>query len=135
MDHMTEPICQDLAALIAKIHAFAQERDWQQYHSPKNLSMALMVEAAELAEHFQWLTEEESRALGDTIKAEVAEEIADVFIYLVYLADLLGIDPVAAAHAKVALNARKYPADLVRGRADKYSFYKNIQKDKGQQNS
>lgn len=110
----------DLEELKERLRAFARERDWEQYHSPKNLSMALIVEAAELVEHFQWLTEPQSRSLEPATRTAVEEEMADVFIYLVRLADLLGIDLLAAAEDKIALNAKKYPADRVRGSAAKY---------------
>jgi len=108
-----------LDALRARLRAFAAERDWEQFHSPKNLAMALIVEAAELVEHFQWLTEEQSLGLVPDKLAEVEQELADVFIYLIRLADRLGVDLVDAAWRKIDLNARKYPADAVRGRADK----------------
>ena len=108
-----------LDELKQRLREFARERDWEQFHSPKNLSMALIVEAAELVEHFQWLTEPQSRALEPDQREAVEQELADVFIYLVRLADLLGMDLLDAAERKIALNAKKYPADLVRGRADK----------------
>jgi dCTP diphosphatase len=92
------------------MRAFAAERDWERFHLPKNLAMALIVEAAELVEHFQWLTPEESAGLAPQKLDEVGDEIADVLLYLVRLADVLGIDPVAAARAKMIKNARKYPA-------------------------
>ena len=100
----------DLAELALELRRFADERRWQVFHSPKNLASALIVEAAELLEHFQWLTQEESRHLPPAAKAEVALEIADVLIYLTRLADQLGIDMLAAATDKMALNAHKYPA-------------------------
>ena len=103
--------------LLKKIIAFRTERDWEQYHSPKNLSMALMVEAAELLEHFQWLTQEQSRNLSKEKRAAVKDEIADVMIYLVNLSEKLGIDPIEAAHSKIEKNKKKYPADKVRGKA------------------
>jgi dCTP diphosphatase len=106
------------------IRAFIEERDWEQFHSPKNLAMALSVEVAEVVEHFQWLTEEQSRSLSPEKLAEVREEIGDVMIYLTELADKLGIDPVEAAKAKVAINGQKYPADLVKGKAAKYTEYR-----------
>ena len=109
--------------LIQELRTFAAERDWQQYHSPKNLSMALAVEAAELMEHFQWLTEAQSETLPEAKLAAVREEIGDVLIYLVRLCDRLGVDPLQAAMDKVRANRRKYPADRVRGKADKYSEY------------
>ena len=108
-----------LEELRERLRAFARARDWEQFHSPKNLSMALIVEAAELVEHFQWLTQEQSKKLPEKTLREVEQEMADVFIYLVRLADLLGIDLLDAAVRKIALNERKYPADEVRGKADK----------------
>lgn len=111
----------NLKELAAKLDAFADERDWAQFHSPKNLSTALIVEAAELVAHFQWLTEEQSRQLDAATLAAVREEIADVQIYLVRLADRLGIDIEAAVRDKLVVNARKYPADRVRGSARKYT--------------
>ena len=107
--------------LIQKLRAFAQERDWDQFHSPKNLAMALAGEAGELLENFQWLTEEQSRHPSPEVLAAASEEIADVLLYLVRLSDKLGIDPVAAAHAKLAANANKYPVDKARGNARKYT--------------
>ena len=107
----------DLRQLRDRLRTFATERDWEQFHSPKNLSMALMVEVAELMEHFQWLTEEQSSNLSpDTLKA-VEEEVADCLLYLVRLADRLGIDLHDAALRKLEKNALKYPADKVRGQA------------------
>src|SRR5215213_593024 len=102
--------------LRAAISAFIAERDWEQFHSPKNLVMSLSVEVAEIVEHFQWLTEEESKNLPPEKLAEVREEIGDVMIYLIELADKLGIDPVEAAKAKLEINNKKYPAALVRGK-------------------
>ncbi len=102
----------DLTTLRDALRAFCAARDWHQYHTPKNLVMALSVEAAELVEHFQWATPEESLALAPEKRAEVADEIADVLIYLTELADVLGIDPIAAARAKIVKNAAKYPAPL-----------------------
>ena len=111
---------EDLRTAIGK---FISERDWEQYHSPKNLAMALSVEASEIVEHFQWLTEEESKNLTPEKLAEIREEIGDVMIYLTELADKLGVDPVEAAKAKVAINGQKYPAELVKGKASKYTEY------------
>jgi dCTP diphosphatase len=105
------------------IKAFTEKRDWEQFHSPKNLAMALSVEVSEVVEHFQWLTQEESRNLPVNKLAEVREEIGDVMIYLTELADTLGIDPVEAAKAKLRINEEKHPATLVRGRATKYTEY------------
>jgi NTP pyrophosphatase (non-canonical NTP hydrolase) len=109
--------------LIKKIKQFRQERDWDQYHSPKNLVMALSVEVAELVEHFQWLTQEESRNLPDAKLDQVRDEIGDILIYLANLSEKLGIDPVQAAHAKIEKNQIKYPAEIVKGRHSKYSEY------------
>jgi NTP pyrophosphatase (non-canonical NTP hydrolase) len=109
----------DIAALQEKLRAFAKERDWEQFHSPKNLSMALTVEAGELQEIFQWLTEAQSRALPPAQQEHAAEEMADVLLYLCRLADELGVDLVAAANTKLAANAAKYPASEVRGKSDK----------------
>jgi dCTP diphosphatase len=112
-----------LEDLRSAINAFIKERDWEQFHSPKNLAMALSVEVAEIVEHFQWLTEEQSQDLSPEKLAEIREEIGDVMIYLTELADKLGIDPVEAARAKVAINGQKYPAALVKGKASKYTEY------------
>jgi len=113
-----------LNELIKKIRKFREERDWDQYHSPKNLAMALMVEAGELAELFQWLTQEQSNTLPPDKLAEVKEEIGDVLIYLVNLCDKLGIDPMQAAFDKLEKNREKYPASMVKGKSLKYSEYK-----------
>lgn len=101
---------EDLTTLRDALRAFAAARDWRQYHTPKNLAMALIVEAAELVEHFQWATPEQSLALPPEKAAEVRDEVADVLIYLVEIADVLGIDLIAAARDKVVKNAVKYPA-------------------------
>ncbi len=108
-----------LEELRERLRAFARVRDWEQFHSPKNLAVALIVEAAELLEHFQWLTEEASRRLPPEQWHAVEEEIADVLIYLVRLADRLDVDLLAAAARKIEQNEKKYPADEVRGKADK----------------
>jgi len=102
-----------LAELTHKLREFAQARDWEKFHSPKNLAMAMIVEAAELVEHFQWLTTEQSQTLEAAKLEQVRQEIGDVLIYLTRIADQLGIDPVAAAHDKMVINAVKYPADKV----------------------
>ncbi len=113
----------DLLMFRDKLRAFAEARDWDQFHSPKNLSMALMVEAAELMEHFQWLTEEQSAELPPEVKQAVGEELADILLYLVRLSDKLGIDLREAALHKLEKNALKYPVERVRGSAKKYSSY------------
>lgn len=117
----TPPMPDVLADLRLKLRRFAAERDWDQFHSPKNLAMALSVEAAELLEHFQWLSDAESSALSPELRAKVSEEIADVLLYLVRLADKLGVDLTVAASEKLKLNATKYPAEKARGSNKKYS--------------
>ena len=109
-----------LKHLAQQLDQFANERDWQQFHSPKNLASALVVEAGELLEHFQWLTEEQSRALAPEKRAAVGAEIADVLLYLIQLTTALGIDPIAAAEAKLELNEQKYPPEKARGSSKKY---------------
>jgi NTP pyrophosphatase (non-canonical NTP hydrolase) len=112
-----------LDALRERLRAFVRERDWEQFHSPKNLAMAMIVEAAELVEHFQWATEQESKTLPPEKLAEVEQEVADTFVYLLRLSDVLGIDLIDAAHRKMDLNAQKYPVEKARGRNDKYTAY------------
>ena len=111
----------DIHTLEQRLREFADARDWNQFHSPKNLSMALSVEVAELVEHFQWLTEEQSRNLPQDKLDEVSSELADTLLYLVRLADKLDIDLMAAAQSKIKLNGRKYPVDQSRGNAKKYT--------------
>ena len=108
-----------LLALQAAVGRFADERDWGQFHTPKNLAAALIVEAAELLEHFQWLTPEQSRALAPEAREGVSREMADVLIYLLRLAQVQGIDLLAAAEAKLADNARRYPVETARGSSAK----------------
>jgi len=105
----------------AELARFAQDRDWQQFHSPKNLAIALSVEASELLEHFQWVTEEASRQMPEEAREPVRQELADVLLYLVRLADQLGVDLAAAARDKIELNAKKYPIEKARGRSLKYT--------------
>ena len=112
---------QSLEQIKIRLREFAAERDWDQFHSPKNLAMALIVEAAELVEHFQWLTEEQSQTLPPKKLSEVEQEIADIQIYLIRLADKLGVDMEKAVNAKIELNEKKYPAEKVRGSALKYN--------------
>jgi dCTP diphosphatase len=104
-----------------KVRRFAEERDWDQFHSPKNLSMALAVECAELMEHFQWLTESQSRRLGREQLRKVELELADVQIYLIRLSQMLGIDLVAVGNKKLLKNAVKYPVATAKGSAQKYT--------------
>jgi NTP pyrophosphatase (non-canonical NTP hydrolase) len=113
----------ELEELKKKLRLFAADRDWDQYHTPKNLAMALIAEAAEVVEHFQWLTEEESSNVHPETHEEISHELADVFVYLIRLADKLGIDLIEAANRKMALNEEKYPADKARGSAKKYTAY------------
>lgn len=110
-----------ITSLRAQQRRFAEARDWQQFHTPKNLAMALSVEAAELLECFQWLTPEQSAQLAGRERHAVEEEVADVLLYLLRLSDVLGIDLLRAAQRKMAVNARKYPVALARGSARKYS--------------
>lgn len=109
-----------LDALALQLDQFAKDRDWQQFHSPKNLASALIVEAGELLEHFQWMSDEQSRELAPEKRDAVAAEAADVLLYLIQLTSALGIDPIAAAHAKLKLNELKYPVDRARGSSKKY---------------
>ncbi len=120
---MASPEHTDLIMLRDKLRTFAAARDWDQFHSPKNLSMALMVEVAELMEHFQWLTEEQTENLDAEKNAVVAEELADILLYLIRLSDKLNVDLRDAALHKLEKNAVKYPADRVRGSSKKYSEY------------
>lgn len=113
----------DFNTLRDRLKAFAEERDWEQFHSPKNLAMALIVEAAELLEHFQWLTLEQSEALGGDKRREVELEMADIFIYLMRLCERLDVDLLKVVEEKIQINEEKYPANKVRGSAKKYSEY------------
>jgi len=110
-----------LEMLRVKLAQFAADRDWNQFHNPKNLAMALAGEAGELVEHFQWLTFEEAANLPRGVREEVELECADVLLFLIRLADKLGVDLAAAAEKKIALNAAKYPVAKSKGRATKYN--------------
>jgi NTP pyrophosphatase (non-canonical NTP hydrolase) len=114
----------ELAQLRDLVRQFVEERDWDQFHTPKNLASALSVEAAELLEHFQWLKDGRAEELGAAKLGEVRHEMADVLVYLVRLADKLDVDLMAAVQEKMVLNREKYPADKVRGDARKYHEYK-----------
>ncbi|MBF0426124.1 MAG: nucleotide pyrophosphohydrolase [Magnetococcales bacterium] len=115
----------DLEQLRLVLRRFAHEREWEPFHTPKNLAISLGIESAEVMELFQWLTPEESWSLPAPKRAALADEIGDVLIYLVMLADKYQLDPLAAALAKVEKNGVKYPAAKVRGQARKYSEYSN----------
>ena len=106
-----------------RIRQFADERDWDQYHSPKNLAMSLIVEAAELVEHFQWLSEADSQSLPPAKLRQVGEELADIQIYLLRIADKLNVDMADAVEKKIAANALKYPVGLARGSSKKYNEF------------
>lgn len=112
-----------LTELRARINQFVKERDWDQFHSPKNLAMAMIVEAAELVEHFQWDTLEESYQLDDEKREQVGQELADTFVYLLRIAEVTGIDLIDAANRKIDLNAQKYPVEKVKGSNKKYTAY------------
>ncbi|MEJ2480263.1 MAG: nucleotide pyrophosphohydrolase [Acidihalobacter sp.] len=119
------PALDPLESLRRELAEFAHERDWDQFHAPKNLVMALSVEVAELVEHFQWMTPEESRALDSKKRAGVEEELADVLLYLVRIADKLDVDLWEVARRKILINKDKYPADRVRGKSLKYNEYED----------
>ena len=112
-----------LEDLNERLLEFARARDWEQFHSPKNLAMALIAECAELVEHFQWLTEEQSYALPPAKRAEVGAELADILIYLIRCAQRLDIDLVGEAYRKIERNESRYPVDRVRGDARRASDY------------
>ncbi|MEH6450316.1 MAG: nucleotide pyrophosphohydrolase [Oleispira sp.] len=126
---------QDLNQLQAYLRQFAKDRDWDQFHSPKNLSMALSVEVSELLENFQWLTEEQSYTLDQQQRAAVADEIADVQMYLARLADKLDINIGEAIEQKINKNEAKYPAELVKGSSKKYTEYVKEEQQEEQQES
>lgn len=112
-----------ISELKARVLTFVRERDWEQFHSPKNLSMALAAETGELMEHFLWATTDESRSIASepTKRARIADELADVVIYAIEFANMTGLDISAAIEAKMAANAKKYPVEKARGRSDKYT--------------
>lgn len=112
-----------LNELKQKLEEFVEARDWAQFHSPKNLAMAMIVEAAELVEHFQWNTEEESHELSAEKREQVGHELADTFVYLLRISQVLDIDLIEAANKKIALNAVKYPVEKARGKNNKYTDY------------
>ncbi len=107
----------EIASLSQRLREFAQAREWEQFHSPKNLAMALIVEAAELVEHFQWLKEDQSYKMSDQKREEVAMEMADIFIYLLRIAERLDVDLVDATNRKVEINEGRYPVEESKGKA------------------
>lgn len=110
--------------LLGELRQFVEERDWDQFHSPKNLAIALSVEVSEILEHFQWLTNQESHNLPPEKVEKVKKEIGDAMIYLMMLSEKLGINPTQEAKKKLEINRKKYPADKVKGNSAKYSEYK-----------
>lgn len=114
-----------LQELKDRMAAFVHERDWEQFHTPKNLSMSIAIEAAELMEHFQWLTVEQSKSLKADHLADIGEELADIIIYSLSLANTLGLDLAKTVLAKMEKNIRKYPSDKVRGKSHKYTYYQD----------
>jgi len=112
-----------LEQLNDKLLNFARERDWEQFHSPKNLTMALIAECGELVEHFQWLSEEESLALSTEKRDAVSLEMADIFIYLIRTAERLDIDLIDAANRKIAINEKRYPIEQCHGSAKRAEEY------------
>ena len=111
------PASDSLEILRKRLAKFANDRDWQQFHSPKNLSMALIAEAAELVEHFQWLSQTQSLELDDKKRSQVRLELADILIYLIRTADQLDIDLISAANDKIAINEKRYPVEKLKGKA------------------
>jgi dCTP diphosphatase len=112
-----------LNELRERISAFVAERDWTQFHTPKNLAMAMIVEAAELVEQFQWDTPQESQQLTSEKREAVSHELADTFVYLLRIAEVLQIDLIEATNRKIELNAKKYPVEKARGSNAKYTEY------------
>lgn len=119
-----------LHELKTRMASFVRERDWEQFHSPKNLSMSIAIEAAELMEHFQWLTLEQAQQLGPDALQEVGEELADIVLYALSMANSLQIDLAETVLAKMAKNEQKYPQEQVRGKAHKYTYYQKQEGDK-----
>jgi len=111
--------------LKKRMAQFVRERDWEQFHSPKNLSMSIAIEAAELMEHFQWLTIEQSKSLDDAALQDIREELADIVIYALSLSNILDVDLARAISDKMEKNIRKYPKEKVRGKAHKYTYYRD----------
>lgn len=112
-----------LNKLRARVNTFVEERDWAQFHSPKNLAMAMIVEAGEVVEHFQWMTEQESKNLNAETRERVGQELSDTFVYLLRIAEVCGVDLIEAANKKIDLNAKKYPVEKCKGSNAKYTDY------------
>ena len=125
MSSVDQDRASELEGLVKQIRTFVDERDWEQFHSTKNLAMALVVEAAELVEIFQWMTEAESLNLNAEDKLRAEHEVADVMVYLIRIADRLDIDLLGAVERKLSINRQKYPAHLVRSSSRKYSDYES----------
>ncbi len=113
----------EVKELMLALRKFAQDRDWEQFHSPKNLSMALSVEASELLEHFQWMSDQASYALGEAKQHLVAHELADIFIYLLRISDQLDVDLMSVTKEKMKINDERYPVSKVKGSSKKYTEY------------
>ncbi|MEO1947089.1 MAG: nucleotide pyrophosphohydrolase [Methylophilaceae bacterium] len=109
--------------LRARVNQFVEERDWEQFHSPKNLSMAMIVEAGEVVEHFQWMTEEGSKNLDAERKEQVGQELSDTFVYLLRIAEVCGIDLIEVVNKKIDLNVKKYPVEKAKSSSAKYTEY------------
>ncbi|PLY01270.1 MAG: NTP pyrophosphohydrolase [Desulfuromonas sp.] len=118
-----------LQELKDRMATFVRERDWEQFHTPKNLSMSIAIEAAELMEHFQWLTVEQSKNLDDEALSDIGEELADIVIYSLSLSNYLGLDLASTVQAKMDKNIRKYPKEKVRGKSHKYTYYQGGERD------
>ena len=114
-----------LEELKSRTAKFIRERDWEQFHTPKNLSMSIAIEAAELMEHFQWMTEEQSTTLSPEELDEIGEEMADIVLYSLSLCNQLGLDLSESVMNKLAKNAEKYPREKVRGKSHKYTYYED----------
>jgi len=112
-----------LNELRMRVNTFVEERDWAQFHSPKNLAMAMIVEASEVVEHFQWMTEQESKNLNAETKEQVGQELSDTFVYLLRIAEVCGVDLIEATNKKIDLNAKKYPIEKCKGSNAKYTDY------------
>jgi NTP pyrophosphatase (non-canonical NTP hydrolase) len=114
-----------LQNLKDRMAQFVRERDWEQFHTPKNLAMSIAIEAAELMEHFQWLTVEESKKLQPEQLVDIGEELADIIIYSLSLSNTLGLDLSQTVLAKMEKNSRKYPSEKVKGKSHKYTYYQD----------